>query len=139
LAQRSPTDKGFFAALFDFSLSAYVTLKFLKLLYVVVVIVVGLTTLAFFVGFLAKGGAYVVVAIIAVPIVGLVYLILARIYIELVSVIFRIAENTTIMASALRPDAAIQPAGYGPVPPFGSVDFPPPGAGYGPPPGAPSV
>lgn len=117
-----PGEKGFFAALFDFSLTSFVTLKFLKLIYAVVTILVCLGTLGAVIAFLSQGGVGVFIGIVIVPLVGLVYLIIARIYVEVVAVLFRIGENTSILAAQAAP-------GYG-----ASVAGPMSGGGY---PGSP--
>lgn len=93
--------KGFFAALFDFSLTSFVTLKFLKLIYIVVTVLVCLGTVGAFFAFVLQGGVGILIGVIFVPLVGLLYLIIARVYVELIAVLFRIGENTSIMAAAL--------------------------------------
>ncbi|MGN6637138.1 MAG: DUF4282 domain-containing protein [Oryzihumus sp.] len=101
--------KGFFGALFDLSFTTFVTLRFLKVIYAVMVGLILLTGLIFFVASLMRGGAAVLVGLVVVPIVTLLYLVLARVSLEAVALFFRIGENTTIMAG--RNPAA------GPVPP----------------------
>ncbi len=85
---------GFFGALFDFSFSEFITTKIIKILYGILICLAGLGTLAIiFSGFQQLGGGGIVVLIIA-PIVFLLYVILARVWLEIVLVIFRIAEHT---------------------------------------------
>lgn len=90
------TPKGFFAGLFDLSFSNFITTKIIKFIYVVWLIVSvlgllgGLITGAMRLGDEPLQG---IAIIIASPIGALLYMILGRIYLELVIVLFRIAEN----------------------------------------------
>lgn len=93
--------KGFIGALFDFSFSEFVTTKIIKFLYGLFLILIALGTLfglfmalftmfrtSFLLGFFQ---------LILVPILALIYLILARAWTEIIIVLFRIAENTTTL------------------------------------------
>ena len=91
--------KGFFAGLFDFGFTSFITLKFLRVIYVLVVAVVLLLGLAFFVTVAMQGGVFVVVALLVVPAVTLLYLVFARIGMEIVALLFRIGDDTSVMAS----------------------------------------
>ena len=93
--------KGFFATLFDFSFTSFVTLRFLKVIYIVLVVFSLLSGL-FVIGAFARGGGVggFIVGLILAPILVLFYLLVARIYIEIIALFFRIGENTTIMARA---------------------------------------
>jgi len=135
--------KGFFGSLFDFGFTSFITLKFLKLIYTVLVVLILIGGVVFLIAGLTQGGGSAVASIILVPIVTLVYLIFARIYMEIIALFFRIGENTSLMAAALTgqpgPGSAPAygyPAGPGgpPAPPYGPADpgVPPPSYGYGP-------
>jgi hypothetical protein len=92
--------KGFFGALFDMSFSEFVTTKLIKLLYIILLLLIaialvvaeisGLVTLFRHGGFL-QGLLMIVIA----PLGALLYVIVARMWMEIVIVLFRIAENTT--------------------------------------------
>lgn len=118
--------KGFLTGLFDFSFTTFITLKFLRVIYAVLLVLILLTGLVFLVAGLSEGGATAVLSLLFVPVFTLLYLVLARIYLELVALLFRIGENTSIMAQALVPS--------GPAP-HGEPGAPPAGGqpGYGPP------
>ncbi len=90
--------KGFFAALFDFGFTSFITLKFLKVIYAVLVGLILLGGLISFFALLSRGGFFVVLALVVAPVVTLVYLVLARVSLEAVALFFRIGENTSIMA-----------------------------------------
>jgi hypothetical protein len=92
--------KGFFGALFDLSFSEFVTTKLIKVLYVLLLILIAIGFLIVFfggiVGLFRHGGfAQGLLTIVLAPIGALLYVILARMWMELVIVLFRIAENTT--------------------------------------------
>ena len=107
--------KGFFAGLFDFGFTSFITLKFLRLIYTVLVIVLVLGGVLLLFAGLSQGGASAALSLIGVPLLVLVYLVFARVGMETIALLFRIGENTSIMAAAAQgtvpPSAA---AGYGP-------------------------
>lgn len=106
--------KGFFAALFDFGFTSFITLKFLKVIYGVLTVLVLLVGLVFLLAGLSKGGGTAVLSLVGAPVVTLLYLVFIRISMEVIALFFRIGENTSVMATAL--------AGQTP---------PPAGPGYG--------
>ena len=93
--------KNFFAGLFDFSFTTFITLKFIKVIYGLLVALILLGGLLFFVASIARGGASILVALVLVPLVTLLYLVFARIYMELIALFFRIGENTSLIAARL--------------------------------------
>ncbi len=85
--------KGFFEALFDFSFSEFITTRLIRLLYVVALVVLGLVTIvSIFTGFVEGLGTGLLRLILS-PIFFVLGAIVARIYLELIIVIFRIAEH----------------------------------------------
>ena len=85
--------KGFLGMLFDFSFSDFVTTKILKILYGIGIVLAGIGAIAFIVtGFRGNVGLGIV-ALVLSPLVFLLYVILCRIWIEMVIVLFRRAEN----------------------------------------------
>ena len=92
--------KGFFAGLFDFGFTSFITLKFLRLIYGVLVVLILLAGVVAFLGSISQGGIYILVAIVIVPIVTLIYLVLTRVSMEMVALFFRIGENTNLMVAA---------------------------------------
>jgi hypothetical protein len=90
--------KGFFSGLFDFSFTSLITPRIVQIIYVLGLVVAGLSALAFlFTGF-ASGGAAAALALILSPIIFLVSAVFFRVYLEVVMVLFKIADNTSIMA-----------------------------------------
>ena len=92
--------KNFFAELFDLSFSSFVTPKVVKVLYVISIIGVGI----FFLMSIYQAFAYsqgfgsTLLMLIIAPIGACLLLILARIYMELILVAFRIADKITKIA-----------------------------------------
>lgn len=120
MPDQSPARRGFFPTLFDLSFSSFITLKFLKLIYGVALVLIGLATLVFFITGLSRGGGTAIAAFFLVPVFGLLYVVIVRIYLELIAVLFRIGENTSTMAAALGGGSSMsgstgagdQPTGY---------------------------
>ena len=93
--------KGFFGRLFDLSFNEFITTKIITVLYVCAMIgsgVWGLTIL--FGGFASKSFGGILAGLVLAPIAFLVGTILARIWLETLIVLFRIAENTAKIAGA---------------------------------------
>ncbi len=84
----------------------FITVKFVKLIYVVLMAVLFLSAIIYFiaalvVGFSDDGSPLIILfALFFIPLVTLVYLVFLRIFMEAVVVFFRIGENTTAMATA---------------------------------------
>lgn len=92
------TERGFIESLFDFSFSNFITTKIVRLLYIVGVIVAGIYAI-FFIATGFNMGAWVgIFFLLLSPIIFLVFVALARIYLEVIIVIFRIAEHTKKIA-----------------------------------------
>ncbi|HUZ52666.1 MAG TPA: DUF4282 domain-containing protein [Streptosporangiaceae bacterium] len=92
-SQGAPDTKGFMASLFDTSFSSFVTPKVIKVVYIIIMVILGIVTLGYvifgFVAFHALGIIFVPVALL----VGLVYLAITRMGFELVMVIFRMGDD----------------------------------------------
>ncbi|MBN1591735.1 MAG: DUF4282 domain-containing protein [Candidatus Coatesbacteria bacterium] len=86
-------ESGFFASLFDLSFSELVTVKVIKFLFVLAIIIAAVASVGYIVAsFAHSAGAGVLVLIIS-PIIFLIYVIMARIWLEVLIVIFRISED----------------------------------------------
>ncbi len=98
--------KGFLAGLFDFTFETFVALKVIKVLYGLFLLILALGILGFL------GAAIVSIfqgqilaglgMLIALPIVALVYLVMGRVYFELIIVMFKIAEDADEIARNTR-------------------------------------
>lgn len=90
----SPDAKGFFAALFDLSFTSFVTLKFAKFIYVLIMVVLALLWLGWIIaGFSTEPLLGVLVLVLGwIPI--LLYVILARVTLEFYIAMVRTSQNT---------------------------------------------
>lgn len=88
-----PTGKGFFASLFDTGFASFVTPKLIKVLYTLIIVVLALVWLGFVITGFSASAAIGLLAVVGGAIVFLLYLILARVTLELFMAVFRIADD----------------------------------------------
>ena len=87
-------EKGFMGSLFDLSFTEFVTTRIIKFLYIIAIIVAAIAAIAIIVSGFAQGFVVGIISLILSPIIFLLYVVLSRVWLELIIVIFRIAENT---------------------------------------------
>jgi len=86
--------KGLLRSLFDFQFTSLITTKIIRFVYALIVILLSLGALGVFISSLARGGFIgVFFALIIVPLGYLVYLILIRIWMEILIVVFRLGDD----------------------------------------------
>jgi len=86
--------KGLLRSLFDFGFTNLITIRIIRFVYVLIVVLYTIGAIGFFVAGLASGTAIgVFSALILVPLAYLVYLILARIALEILIVVFRMGDD----------------------------------------------
>ncbi len=85
--------KGFFASLFDFSFTEFVTMKIIKFIFILGLIGAAIVSLASLVGAAGFGG-FKWYSLLLAPLMFIGIVFLLRIWLELVMVTFRIADNT---------------------------------------------
>jgi hypothetical protein len=90
--------KGFFGKLFDLSFSEFITISIIKVLYIIAIILSAIGALVVLIGGFTKGVGAAIAGIILAPLVFLLYVLIARVWMELIMVLFKIAENTGKMA-----------------------------------------
>lgn len=96
------TGKGFWSRFFDFSFRTFVTPSLIKVLFIVFMVVIGLSVLGMIIiGFMASAGTGVMFLIGGI-IYGFLALLWARVILEIVVVFFRIKEDTSDMAKSLK-------------------------------------
>ena len=125
---------GFLEGLFDLSFEKTVTRSVLKVVYVLVIIGLTLAYLAYSIAaFAASTALGIAVLVIIGPLVWLLELLLWRILFEIVITIFKIADNTRMMATG----GALEPASPTGTAPTVGASQPPPSVPppAGPPPG----
>jgi hypothetical protein len=98
VADEKLPQKGFFASLFDFSFKEFMTLKLLKILYIIAIIVNGLIAFSLILIGLVGSPITAFIFLIVSPVLFLILTISARVGIEALAVVFRIAENTQSIA-----------------------------------------
>jgi hypothetical protein len=91
-------DKGFFGSLFDFSFSEFITPRIIKLLFVLAIIISAIFAIMMFVAGISEGGGAAFLSLIGAPLLFLLYVIMARVWLEVITVVFRIADNTDRLA-----------------------------------------
>jgi hypothetical protein len=84
---------GFFAALFDFSFSSFVTPKIVKLVYVLATIGLGLLYLLFVISGFTKNAGVGILVLLVGAVVTLVYLAFIRMTLEFYYAIVRMSED----------------------------------------------
>ena len=89
--------KGLLGSLFDLSFSELVTTKIVKLMYIVSLVMSGLITLTLVISGFADSALTGFFTLILAPILFLLYALVARIWLELIIVVFKIAENTSYL------------------------------------------
>lgn len=114
-----PTAKaGFFSSLFDLSFTRLVTTRVIKILYVLLLVLIGLGLLGFVIAGIASGTAQgIIVALVVGPIAALLYIIYARVFLEVILAIFRILETNREIAFLQRQQVALMQQQVGPQPP----------------------
>jgi Domain of unknown function (DUF4282) len=91
---RAFEEKSFIRSLYDFSFSSLVTLRVIRVLYVVVTALYSLAAVVAFVGLLARHTTTdILVAFVGVPIAYFIYLLFARIMFEILMVVFNIGKD----------------------------------------------
>jgi len=86
--------KGLVGLMMDFSFTDFVTPKIVKILYVIAILLAGLGALGLLIQSVMGGGAMAIVGIIVAPIAFVLWVIMARVSLEVALVLFRIEQNT---------------------------------------------
>jgi hypothetical protein len=87
-------------ALFDLTFSSFITASIIRIVYIVGLVLIGLWWLAVVIASFANSIVMGLVALIVVTIAAFLWILFLRIWLEIIMVIFRIAENTSIIAQA---------------------------------------
>ncbi len=110
-------NQGFFSKLFDLSFESFITTSIIKVLYVLTLIVSGLVTLLVFITLASSGTGGAVAGLVIAPLIFLLYAIFARVYMEILIVVFRIAEDVATVAAGMgsrAPQSQHEPGGSSP-------------------------
>ncbi len=85
--------KGFVGMIFDSSFSEFVTTRVIKVLLYLAMIVNAIWTIVIIVGGFSQGVLAGIIALILSPLIYIILMLIARIYLELLIVVFRIADE----------------------------------------------
>ncbi|MHB1000455.1 MAG: DUF4282 domain-containing protein [Armatimonadota bacterium] len=94
--------KEFFTSLFDFSFKEFLIVKVVKVLYVIAIAAAFSNSLVIFLNATRLGFGRAFWMLIFSVLEFFVFVLLARAFLELIIVLFRIAENTDIIAGSAR-------------------------------------
>jgi len=92
--------KGFWSCLFDLSFSEMITIRVIKVLYAIGILIAAIVGLVLIVKAFGQGFGTGLLLVIAAPIAFIVLVIVARVEMELLLTLFRIEENTRKPAAA---------------------------------------
>ena len=101
--QIQQSGKGFIKALFDFSFSEFIVPKIIKFLFMLGMVVAGLAALVFIVAGFANGAGAGILCLILSPVIFLLYVIMARIWLETVMVFFSINDRLKNIDAKTKP------------------------------------
>ena len=94
-----PNSAGFFKALWDFSFTEFVTPKIIKFIYGLTILFAGLFALVLIIaGFSAHAGIGLFTLLIAAPVIFVTSVIYGRVFMEIIIVVFRIADHAAVIA-----------------------------------------
>ena len=102
----------FFAKLFDLSFEEFITPTIIRIVYIITIALAALYALGILLWLASTGGAVgAVLGLILAPLVFILALLMSRILLEVMLVLFRIAEDTQRIASEMGPDAPTDESG----------------------------
>lgn len=90
-----PNRQGIVAEILDLSFSTFITTRLIKVLMVLGLVLIGLWSITAVIAAFSEGFGNGVLALLLVPLIAAASVLALRVYLELIIVIFRIAENTT--------------------------------------------
>ena len=93
---------GFFESLMDTRFDHLITPTMIRFLYIVAMILIALGALAVIIAGFAESAGAGILALILAPIFALIYLIVTRLWLELIIVIFKIRDATEEVAANTR-------------------------------------
>jgi hypothetical protein len=85
-------ESGFLEALFDFTFSQFVTVKLVRVLYVLMLIVAVFAAVVIVVSLFSQGLLYGLFSILLAPLGFLLVMVVSRVWLEMMIVLFRVAD-----------------------------------------------
>lgn len=108
--------QGFFGKLFDTSFKEFITPGIIKILFWIAVVLIGLGVIINIITSFGQGAGMGIVSLIVSPIVGFLFVIMTRVYMELIMVFFRmmgllegIAKEKGVEATGPVPEPSFTP------------------------------
>lgn len=89
-------------AIFDFSFRRFITLSVMKVLFGLGLVLIGLSWLIMVIVGFVQGVLAGLLGLVVLTVVAVIYVIFFRVWLELIVVIFRIGENTSILVEQRR-------------------------------------
>ena len=90
--------RNFLSLLFDLTFDEFVTTRILRVLFVLSIVLAAIAGLGVFFGLSIGGGSGVLIGLLLGVAVFFLYVIIARLVLEGVVALFKIAENTSVLA-----------------------------------------
>ena len=90
--------RGFFGALFDLSFSELITTRVIKFLFVLGIIGSAIAAIVYIVAAFSQSAGVGVLVLIVSPLIFVIYVTVARIWLEVLIVVFRISEDVKRIA-----------------------------------------
>ncbi|MBX3142068.1 MAG: DUF4282 domain-containing protein [Trueperaceae bacterium] len=95
--------QSFFSKLFDMSFTQYVTPSIIRIIFVLSIVMAGIAAIGVFTtASTTFGGAGVLLGLLLAVVGFILYVVFARMGLEVVIALFRIAENTRVIADNAR-------------------------------------
>ena len=89
-------NKSIIAVIFDLDFNEFVTTRIIKILFILSIVVAGIWSLLILgAGLASKNALTILGALIVTPLAFLFAVVMSRVWLELIIVVFRIAENTS--------------------------------------------
>lgn len=95
--------KGTVGALFDLSFTEFVTIRVIRVLFIIGVVLSAVSAIGMIVSGFDIGTGAGVLALLLSPVVFILPVLLVRIWCEMIIVVFRIAENSGKLVAQVRP------------------------------------
>lgn len=96
------TGKDFFAALFDFSFSTFVTPSIIKVLYILITVFIGLGYFLFVITSFSQSALAGLAVLVLGAVGAILYLALARVFLEFYMAVFRLSDDVQEMKNQRR-------------------------------------
>jgi uncharacterized membrane protein len=93
---------GLVASLFDFSFNEFITTRIIKFIYALGIVVAAIGAIGFIISGFANSAGVGVLFLLLSPLAFLLYVVMIRVWLEVLIVIFRIAEHASAIEDHCR-------------------------------------